>query len=193
MGIAQSFGAASKLLREHRAVHGQHGQFAEDRGAPDARPEVPAIIAEEQSIDGYHAAYGIGVLDRPGEGERAAEIMRDEIDRPCDIGGGKELFDEMRQAIERALKMRGHLRMTEAGQIGGDAAIVRRHAIGDAFPHDAAIRIAVKQQNRRSGAPFGHADIRIADPNRACRCACAIAMGHRPPPARHGTSIGAPA
>src|SRR5215831_11058281 len=47
MGIADSFGAAPELLREHRAVHGQHRQFAEDRRAPNTRPEVPAIIAEE--------------------------------------------------------------------------------------------------------------------------------------------------
>src|SRR5580658_817245 len=44
-----------------------------------------------------------------------------------------------------------------------DATIMRREALGDALPHDAAVRIAVQQENRRSGAPFGHVDIGATD------------------------------
>jgi hypothetical protein len=116
MRVANSPGTAPELLREHRAVHGQHGQFAEDRRAPDARPEMPAIVAEEQGVDGHHAAHRVGMFDRPGEGERAAEIVCHEIERPLDRGGVQELFDELRQAVERTLEIGRHFRMAKAWQ-----------------------------------------------------------------------------
>ncbi len=109
------------------------------------------------------------MFDRPGEGERAAEIVRHKIERPLDRGGVQELFDELRQAVERTLEIGRHFRMAEARQIRRDAAIVRREALGDALPHDAAVRIAVQQENRRSGAPFGHVDIGAADADCARR------------------------
>ena len=65
-------------------------------GAPNARPEMPAIIAEEQRVDGDHAAHCLGMFDRPGESKRAAEIVRHEIHRSLISGGVQELFDELR-------------------------------------------------------------------------------------------------
>ena len=75
-----------------------------------------------------------------------AEIVRHEIHRSPNRGGVQELFDELRQAVERTLEAGRHFRMPEAGEIRRDAATMRRKALGDAFPHDAAVRIAVEEQ-----------------------------------------------
>ena len=122
------------------------------------------------------------MLDRPGEGERAAEIVRHEIERPLDRGGVQESFDELRQAVERTLEIGRHFRMAEARQIRRDAAIMRREALGDALPHDAAVRIAMEQENRRSGAPFGHVDIGVTDADSARRGMHGLVYCHRHAP-----------
>ena len=93
------------------------------------------------------------------ESERAAEIVRHEIDGPADNSGVQELFNEFRQAVERSLEAGRHFRVAEARQIRRDAAMARCEALSDALPHDAAVRIAVEHENRRPGAPLGHVDV----------------------------------
>jgi hypothetical protein len=72
--------------------------------------------------------------------------------------------------------------MAEARQIRRDAAIMRREALGDALPHDAAVRIAMEQENRRSGTPFGHVDIGVTDADGARRRMHGLVFCHRQAP-----------
>ena len=129
----------------------------------NSRPKMPVIVAEEHGVERDHAAHGVGMFHRPGKRERAAEIVRDQIERARDIGRGQKLLDELRHAVERWRVSVRHLRMAEAGQVRRDAAKSRAKPAGDVVPHDAAVGIAVQQQYRRPVAPFGDVDCGAAD------------------------------
>src|SRR5215471_5142474 len=119
----------------------------------------------------------------PGESKRAAEIVRHEINGAPDSSSVQELLDEFRQAVERPIEVGRHFRMAEAREIRGDAAIVRREALDDALPHDAAVRITVEHKHRRPGAPFGHVDIGAADADCPRRWIHGFVFRHRHAPA----------
>ena len=103
------------------------------------------------------------MFHRPGKRKRAAEIVRDQIERARDIRRRQKLFDELRHAVKRRHVSVRNAGMAEAGQVRRGTAKARAELAGDIVPHDAAVGVAVQQQHRRPVAPFGDVDRGAAD------------------------------
>ena len=87
--------AAPQQQPEAGARGGGHEQLAEERGAPDARERVPAIAGQRAGAQQDRGGEAVGVLGRPAQAPRAAEVVHDQVgavdgegvERPADEGG----------------------------------------------------------------------------------------------------------
>jgi hypothetical protein len=121
-------------------------QLTKNRSAANTSIAVPAVRGLKNCIHDGDAFYFFRMEYCPGQTERAADVMNNQMHWLTDTNGYKESVDEFSHPIKGDLKAGGHCRPPEPGKVRHNASVRGAHDASNVIPHSPSIRNAMQKE-----------------------------------------------